>query len=69
MERHRASSGHWKSVENQRAFFDQIALSHNIQKPEDWYSLPLNKIAKSNGGKFVSNHYGGSVIKGNVLTL
>jgi hypothetical protein len=50
---------------NQRLFFDRLAELWNIRKPEDWYTIDLRAVRRA-GGTFVSNRYGGSLIRGNL---
>jgi hypothetical protein len=54
---------HWNVKENQRKFFDELAVKYNIQKPEDWYTITMNMIK---GGGFINTQYGGSLIQGNL---
>jgi hypothetical protein len=39
----------------------------NIQKPEDWYRVTYDTVLAQEGGYFVKNYYGGSVIRGIVI--
>ncbi len=59
----RKSHGYWKSKSNQRKFFDELAVSLNIQKKEDWDTVKLDTVIKR-GGSFVFNHYSGSLSRG-----
>jgi hypothetical protein len=52
----------WKTIENQRAFFDKVASTLNIQKPEDWYSVSVDTVYKM-GGSFI-RYYNGSLLRG-----
>jgi hypothetical protein len=56
--------GYWKDINNQKSFFDQLAIKWNIQKPEEWYKVTSDSILKE-GGFFIIRYYNGSVIKGN----
>jgi hypothetical protein len=56
-------SGYWKDIANQRAFFEKLAIKLNIQKPEDWYKVRGTTVFEE-GGHFVKQFYGGSVIRG-----
>jgi hypothetical protein len=58
--RHYKPHGYWKDVDNQRKFLDQLASKLNIQRPEDWYSVPSATIFKE-GGNFVYTIYKGLV--------
>jgi hypothetical protein len=58
---------YWKNKRNQKAFFDQLALKLNIQKPEDWNNVTTERVLEEEGGKFVMDHYKGSWKKGNYL--
>ena len=55
--------GYWKDKENQKKFFDQLAIKWNIQKPEDWNKVTV-AMALKEGGNFISNDYNGSLQQG-----
>jgi hypothetical protein len=55
--------GHWKDKENQKEFFDQLAIKWNIQKPEDWNKV-TNKMVLKEGGRFIDRYYNGSLQQG-----
>jgi hypothetical protein len=55
--------GYWKDKENQRKFFDQLAIKWNIQKPEDWNKVTKRMVLKE-GGSFVTHQYNSSVQQG-----
>jgi hypothetical protein len=57
-------SGYWKNIDNQRAFFDQIAVELRVNKLEDWNSVPVKKVVEK-GGSFVKYLYNGSLREGN----
>jgi hypothetical protein len=63
LELDRKPYGYWKDKSHQREFFDQLALKLNIKNPEEWHSI-LRKDVTLNGGQFIVDHYGGSVLKG-----
>jgi hypothetical protein len=63
----RKSKGYWNDTSNQRAFFDQLAVSLNITKPEDWFSPRIAATIRQKAS-FVNNRYGGSLLKGNDVT-
>jgi hypothetical protein len=54
--------GYWSNKENQRAFFDQLAIKLNIQKPEDWNKVPTSMLEE--GKSFLAKYYNFSVRKG-----
>jgi hypothetical protein len=54
---------YWRSLTNQRQFFDDLAVELDIQRPEDWYRI-TNKLVLERGGYFIKNLYGGSLIRG-----
>jgi hypothetical protein len=56
--------GYWKDLQNQKKFFDQLAIKWNIQKPEDWHKVTYKMVVKE-GGSFVSDYYNGSLTQGN----
>jgi hypothetical protein len=58
----RSQHGHWKTVFNQREFFDKLAKKWNINRPEDWYKVTTTMIFEE-GGFFLRNYYQGSLIK------
>jgi hypothetical protein len=53
---------YWQDKQNQRQFFDKLALSLNITKPQDWYFVDLKTIIQR-GGYFVLDYYNGSLIQ------
>jgi hypothetical protein len=55
--------GYWSQKENQRAFFEKLARSLGIVKPEDWYSISVDAV-KAFGGSFIRRYYNSSLIKG-----
>jgi hypothetical protein len=57
-------SGYWKDINNQRAFFDQLASQLDIQKPEDWHRITASMVIEK-GGRFIKKYYGESLSKGN----
>jgi hypothetical protein len=57
------SKGYWKSKENQKKFFDQLAIKWNIQKPEDWNKVTCGMVLKE-GGNFIDRYYNGSLQQG-----
>jgi hypothetical protein len=59
--------GYWKDLQNQRAFFDSLAVKLNIQKPEDWYNIQGSSLWKEKGGHFIKNHYNSSLIAGKTI--
>jgi hypothetical protein len=60
--------GYWKDKKNQKAFFDQLAIKYNIQKPEDWHKI-TREMALKEGGSFITKHYNGSLRKGTNVHL
>jgi hypothetical protein len=54
--------GHWTLVENQRQFFEELAVKLNITKLDDWNNVLLNTVEKE-GGSFVRRIYG-SLLQG-----
>jgi hypothetical protein len=46
--------GYWKDKENQKKFFDQLAIKWNIQKPEDWNKVTKEMVMKE-GGSFITS--------------
>jgi hypothetical protein len=59
---------YWSDKDNQRFFFDQLAKTLNIKKPEDWYHVRVKTVIK-HGGYFVSNYYTGSLIRGILIVF
>jgi hypothetical protein len=55
--------GYWKAKENQKEFFDQLAIKWNIQKPDDWNKV-TNEMVLKEGGNFIANYYNGSLQRG-----
>jgi hypothetical protein len=58
----RKPNGHWDDLYNQKAFFDELAIRLNIKKPEDWYSVSVEKVMKM-GGSFIHKRYNGSLMR------
>jgi hypothetical protein len=56
-------AGYWKDVNNQRAFFDELATKLNIEKPEDWNQVTRKKVIENNGS-FIISYYNGSLLQG-----
>ena len=55
---------YWKDKDNQKKFFDQLAIKWNIQKPEDWYKVTTEMVSKEGGRSFIDRYYGGSMRQG-----
>jgi hypothetical protein len=60
--------GHWTHMENQKAFFDQLAVKYNIQKAEDWNKVTTTMVVKE-GGSFITRFYNGSLKIGTIYNL
>jgi hypothetical protein len=48
--------GYWKNKENQKAFFDQLAVKWNFQNKDDWNKVTEEMVLKE-GGYFLKTHY------------
>ena len=59
---------YWKDKDNQKKFFDQLAIKWNIQKPEDWTKVTTAAVVKEGGG-FVSHYYNSSLLQGTNVSL
>jgi hypothetical protein len=64
----RKPTGYWQDVGNQRKFFDRMALMLNITKPEDWYSVTIDRLLK-NGGSFIRKYYKSSLVQGTLFNI
>jgi hypothetical protein len=64
--RKQVPNGHWSSIQNQRDFFDKLAIKLNITNPENWYNVTVNDIVQ-NGGSGILKRYNSSLIR--ALTL
>jgi hypothetical protein len=62
------STGYWKAKENQKKFFDQLAIKWNIQKTEDWNKV-TNRMVLKEGGSFIDRYYNSSLQQGNDATV
>jgi hypothetical protein len=60
--------GYWTDKENQKEFFDKLAIKLNIQTPKDWEKVTTSTV-EDEGGSFICRHYNGSLTKGNYLCL
>jgi hypothetical protein len=58
----RKSTNYWSNIQNQRNFFDQLALKLGLEQKDDWYSVSVNTVL-INGGSFLSK-YKGSLLQG-----
>jgi hypothetical protein len=56
-------NGHWNRIQNQRQFFDNLAIKMNIKRPEDWYRVTRQTVLDE-GGNFIVRHYRGSHLRG-----
>jgi hypothetical protein len=54
---------YWKSIENQRLFFDQLANKFGVVRPEDWYRV-TGRMVMEEGGHFLSTNYKSSIVRG-----
>jgi hypothetical protein len=55
--------GYWKDKENQKKFFDQLAIKRNIQTMDDWNQVTTDVVVKE-GGSFIDYYYNGSLQQG-----
>ena len=58
------SPGYWKDLQNQKAFFDQLAIKWNIQKLDDWNKFTQKMACREGGGSFINKYYNSSLQKG-----
>jgi hypothetical protein len=63
---HIKPAGYWTDKANQKKFFDQLAQTLNIKRPEDWYFVTLRTVTE-HGGSFINSHYNGSLIRGTMV--
>jgi hypothetical protein len=56
----------WKNEANRKAFFDQLAIKWNIQKPEDWNTVTIQMVLKE-GGQFIKKYYNSSLRQGTYI--
>jgi hypothetical protein len=61
-------TGYWKDRKNQRAFFDQLAVKLNIQRPEDWNHVTFTTVFNE-GGHFIGRYYNNSVKQGTDVVI
>jgi hypothetical protein len=61
-ERCRHPFGYWKSVQNQRAFLNEISPKLNIKSLEDWYSKSFADVV-AHGGRTMMGVYSSSISK------
>ena len=56
--------GHWKSIENQRKYFDDLFVLFNLNSLDDWKRIPLKKLFDlKNGARSVILLHNGSFQK------
>jgi hypothetical protein len=53
----------WKSRDDQKAFFDDLASKLGISTPRDWGRISKRKVFQQGGGGLLSNYYGSSLFK------
>jgi hypothetical protein len=61
------SRGYWKEKENQRKFFDELAIKWNIQKRDDWSKVNFDMVLKE-GGYFIGKYYHSSLQQGTTMS-
>ena len=49
-------NGFWKNIENQRLFFDDIAVKYNIQSMDDWKQIKSSIIRKEGGATILKQY-------------
>jgi hypothetical protein len=57
---------YWKDKQNQKEFFDQLAIKWNIQTPNDWNKVTQKMLYKE-GGHFIRKYYNNSPQRGTDL--
>lgn len=55
--------GFWKSIDNQKKFFDAFARDFGIKTNKDWGSVTYQDIVRKGGGSLLVNQYRGSVLR------
>jgi hypothetical protein len=60
--------GYWQSIQNQRSFFDALAVKLDIKSPEEWMKVSVTSVIES-GGYFLNTYYDGSLVKGSYLMI
>eukprot|EP01114_Cavostelium_apophysatum_P008759 TRINITY_DN2150_c0_g3_i2.p1 TRINITY_DN2150_c0_g3~~TRINITY_DN2150_c0_g3_i2.p1 ORF type:complete len:171 (+),score=27.60 TRINITY_DN2150_c0_g3_i2:391-903(+) len=54
---------YWRSEQNQRAFFDELAKTLGLQRWQDWYQVSAEDIKAHGGATLITHHYGGYISK------
>src|SRR4051812_22787243 len=54
-------AGYWKSLSNQRQFFDELSHKLNLNGLECWYKITTDEIHSRGGGGLLNSVYGGSL--------
>jgi hypothetical protein len=57
-------TGHWRDINNHRAFFDDLAKKLNITEMDDWHMVTQKTVTEHGGGRLLSTYYGDSLVKG-----
>jgi hypothetical protein len=61
--------GYWKDKQNQKEFFDQLAVKWNIQKLEDWNKVTNKMVLQEGGYSIINTYYSGSLLQGTKVFL
>ena len=59
----RVENNFWTSLENQRRYFDWLAVRLGITSKEKWYDVTVDQINGNYGGGLMAHHYGGSTLR------
>jgi hypothetical protein len=54
---------HWNTLNNQKLFFDSLALKLNINTFEDWYSIRFSDVTFQGGDGLLHQYYNNSLSK------
>jgi hypothetical protein len=57
---------YWKDKENQKKFFDELAIKWNIQNKDDWNRVTKDMVLKE-GGHFIGHYYNNSLQQGTLI--
>jgi hypothetical protein len=58
------ATGYWNNKDNQKAFFDKLAIKLNIQKLEDWNNVTSAMVMREEGSAFIIHYYKSSLKQG-----
>ena len=57
------SPNFWENLENQRDFFDWMALKCGFKTMDDWYNVTIEEVNEHGGSRLLNHYFHGSTFK------